>query len=355
MMTKAQMRGALFGVAILLAVMLCFRLGALYHEQQANMETTTEAQQGEVTAEVADSTQLFPFDPNTVTLKELISMGLNKREAVSIIKFRAAGKVYRIKEDLYTCYDISDSLYFRLEPYIVIGKEFQLEPRSTTTYKAKEKKSYLKPSKFLMDTVGAKYMVAIGALTRRQAAVFVKWRDLSGIYDIEEFRECYVVSDSIAKALEPYIIFTPREEVRSEPIDLNKADSATLRSVVGIGEKSVVAIIDYREKLGGFHSVEQLSELNVVTESNFELIIQQISCDSCDISKIDVNFASAEIMVRHPYFTRKAVRRLLKLRQLKGGWSTTEEIIKDNILDSLEAARLRPYLDFGVHNTRQYP
>ncbi|MFI3278782.1 MAG: helix-hairpin-helix domain-containing protein [Rikenellaceae bacterium] len=310
----------------------------------------------------SDTLKPFQFDPNTVELKELISMGLSRYEAVGIIRFRAAGKVYRIKEDLYSCYTVSDSLYFVLEPYISIAEEYRFKPKAKTQEYSSYKKSSLREAaipplqveRFCMDTVTAKYMVAIGALTPRQAAVFEQWRDLSGIYTVEEFARCYTVSDSLARALEPYIIFSkPRStKATKKLVDINKADSSELRSVFGIGEKSVVAIMNYREKLGGFYKIEQLSELNVITEQNFERIIKQISCDSCDISKIDVNFASAKRVVEHPYLSRKSARRLLKYRQLKGGWSTLEEIIEDNILTKEEAVRLRPYLEFRVQNSQ---
>ncbi|MFR9524059.1 MAG: helix-hairpin-helix domain-containing protein [Rikenellaceae bacterium] len=302
------------------------------------------------------------FDPNTVELRELMSFGLSRQEAVSIIRYRSYGKVFRIKEDLFTCYGVSDSLYYALEPYIVIADTFQYKNRyedrptsSKPTYNSSKRyeRKLLTPSPFLVDTVGVNYLMAIGALSRRQAEVFVRWRNLSGIYNMDELRECYVISDSIAYALEPYAIFTPPAAEVIELVDLNKADSATLRSVYGIGEKSVVQILSYRQKLGGFYSVDQLSELKVITESNFEKIIKQISCDSCDISKIDVNFASAKTMKGHPYITDKVLRRLLKIRELKGGWSTIEEMTQDEIFTGNEAARVRPYLLFGEFEPRE--
>ncbi len=355
-LTQKETRGV---IVMIILVSLIFGIRMFYNhiietKEQAAMLAVLKAHHIE-----GDSTTLFEFDPNTVTLAELRALGLSKNEAVSIIRYREYGKVFRIKEDLYTCYGISDSLYYCLEPYIAIADTFRLkhrdEYRSSYTsrrYHRTERK-LIKVSPFMVDTVGAKYLMAIGALSRRQAEVFVKWRDLSGIRNIEEFRECYVVSDSVATALEPYAIFTAKEQAKAKdlPIDLNKADSAELRSVYGIGEKSVGAIMEYRKKLGGFYSASQLSEIKEVTESNFDKILQQISCDSCDISKIDVNFATAKRINGHPYISARSLRRLLKIRELKGGWSTTEEMIEDDIFTPDEGARVRPYLVFGQFET----
>lgn len=293
-----------------------------------------------------DSVELRHFDPNTATLDDLLELGLSKHEAVSLLKYRAAGKVFRIPEDMALCYGISDSLYRRLAPWVRIGRKYAIAPEEYRTGRILPEP--LAPQPFRIDTVSVRYLRAIGALSKRQAEAFVRWRDLSGIYDMEELRDCYVVSDSVAAALEPYIIFPERKpRPIEEPVELNTADSAALRSVSGIGPKTVGAILAYRERLGGFLRAEQLAEVPGVTERNYEKILKQIYCDSCKIRKIDINFASPKELGRHPYIAPQVLRKLLKARQLKGGWSTAEELIEEHIMTRKEAARLAPYLQFG--------
>lgn len=293
-----------------------------------------------------DSVAMHRFDPNTATFDELRGLGLSKFEAVSLLKYRAAGKVFRIPEDLTLCYAISDSLYRRLEPWVRIGRKYAIAPERFRTGRILPEP--LEPQPFRIDTVTARYLRAIGALSKRQAEAFIRWRDLSGIYDMEELRACYVVSDSVAAALAPYVLFPERKAAPIErPVELNTADSAALRAVVGIGPRTVEAIMHYRERLGGFVRAEQLAEVPGVTERNYEKILKQIYCDSCKIRKIDINFASPKALGNHPYITRQALRKLLKTRQLKGGWSTAEEMVEQHILTREEAARLAPYLQFG--------
>lgn len=295
----------------------------------------------------ADTVELFAFDPNTIDYRGLRRLGLTQYEAASLLKYRAAGKVFRIPEDVATCYGLTDSLYFRLEPYIRIGRKYAVAPRSYR--RERVARALEEPGPFLVDTVSAVYLQAIGALSKRQAEAFVRWRDLHGIRDMEELRACYYVSDSVAAALEPYVRFTVRRDPLRDPVELNTADSAALRSVYGIGPRSVEAILRYRERLGGFCRVEQLAEIPQVTESNYEKIVKQIRCDSCEIQKIDINFASPHTLMGHPYMPPRIVRKLLRQRQLKGGWTTVGELVEDDILTSEEAARLAPYLRFGRH------
>ena len=216
----------------------------------------------------ADSVDLRPFDPNTVDYDGLRRLGLSKHEAVSLLKYRAAGKIFRIPEDVTLCYGISDSIYRRLAPYIRIGRKYAIAPRQYRTGRVVPEP--MPPTRFRIDTVGARYLRAIGALSKRQAEAFIRWRDLSGIYDMEELRACYVVSDSVAAALEPYIIFPERGAAPvDEPVEINTADSATLRGVVGIGARTVVSIMNYRARLGGF--------VRIVRRRNFGNYLKQDS------------------------------------------------------------------------------
>lgn len=333
------------GLMLFLPLAGVFVLGALLlkpRPEPQRAETLTVEQE-----QRCDSVKLFRFDPNTADYETLRRLGLTKREAVSLLKYRAAGKVFRIPEDVAMCYGFSDSLYLRLAPYIHIGRKYAIAPRSYR--RERVSRPLLEPEPFLVDTVSALYLQAIGALSKRQAEVFVRWRDLHGLRDMEELRACYVVSDSVARALEPYVRFAERQpDPLQQPVELNRADSARLHSVYGIGPKSVGAILRYRERLGGFYRVEQLAEIPQVTEQNYERIVKQICCDSCEIRKIDINFATPNELADHPYIPPRVLRKLLRQRQLKGGWKSIEELVEQHILTPEEAARLAPYLRFDA-------
>ena len=339
-------QGVLFVSLVLLVVLLATQAK---RREVPSAEPITSTATEEVTT--APTPSLRPFDPNTAQYEELITLGMSRSEAVSLLKFRASGKVFRIREDVALCYGISDSAYQVLKPYINIGAEYRITPREERSYPARERDTLTRiaPSPFRIDTVSVAYLRAIGAFTKRQAEAFIRWRDRSGFRDMEEIRACYVVDDSVATALEPYILFPERDLSPYEaPVDINSADSARLTEVVGIGAKTALAIVRYRERLGGFVRVEQLAEVKGVTESNYEKILQQICCKDVAIRKIDINFATPSEL-EHPYIGPKLVRKITKQRQLKGGWTCTQELVKENILTQEEAERLAPYVVYGVH------
>ena len=320
--------------------------------------------------------ELKAFNPNADEYEQLRVSGVPSNVAAGIVRWRSYGKVYRIKEDLTQVSGMTDSIYALLKPYISIADSLAPKPhferaakelvrQSADNRASQSTQQNFTPQKFRIDTVSSAYLTRWG-FSPKQADVVIRYRDASGgISSAEQFRRCYVVSEEMAERIIPYIIFsesgsesadTARVEEPSAPaekslVDINTADSVTLVAVDGIGAKSASEIIRYRKLLGGYHSVEQLTELKCITESNYEKILQQICCDSFVISKIDINFAGPKELERHPYVSAQALRRIIKHQKLKGGWSRIEEMTEDNILSEDEAKRLAPYLRFGLKAT----
>ena len=310
--TDQQYRGLLILLPIaIVLVAIAVALELLPDAEQVEVADLPAEQEvvddvGEV---VAEEVAFKEFDPNKFSYEELREAGLPKDVAVGIVRWRSYGKVYRVKEDLALVSGMTDSLYAVLKPFIVIDPSVAAKPK---VYERKERGEY-----------SAKK-------SQPEQSQLPK-------------------TDSLSK---PKPARAEPSFAHSEPlVELNSADTMALISVNGIGSKSAAEIVKYRDLLGGYHSVEQISELKCVTEQNYEKILQQIYCDSCEIRKIDINFAAPKVIARHPYVSVAALRKIIKQRQLKGGWSRIEEMVEDNILSEDEAKRLAPYLWFRLDAT----
>lgn len=64
----------------------------------------------------------FPFNPNTVSLSDLMRLGFSERQAQSIINYRVKGGRFRRPSDFAKSYVVADSVFKRLEPFIRIPK-----------------------------------------------------------------------------------------------------------------------------------------------------------------------------------------------------------------------------------------
>lgn len=56
------------------------------------------------------------------------------------------------------------------------------------------------------------------------------------------------------------------------PIDINDADMDELCSLPGIGETLALRILEYRSKIGGFSSMEQLLDIKGIGQQTYEEI-----------------------------------------------------------------------------------
>ena len=309
--TDQQYRGLLILLPIaIVLVAIAVALELLPDAEQVEVADLPAKQEvKEVNEAEVEEVVFKEFDPNKFSYEELREAGLPKEVAVGVVRWRSYGKVYRVKEDLALVSGMTDSLYAMLKPYIVIDPSVAAKPKE---YERKERGEY--------------------SAEKSQP---------------EQSKLPKTVSLSKPKPAKEESSF-----VHAEPlVELNSADTTALISVNGIGSKSAAEIVKYRELLGGYHSVEQISELKCVTEQNYEKILQQIYCDSCEIRKIDINFAAPKVIARHPYVSAAALRKIIKQRQLKGGWSRIEEMVEDNILSEDEAKRLAPYLWFRLDAT----
>ena len=64
----------------------------------------------------------FRFNPNTVSVEDLIRLGFSERQAQAIDNYRAKGGRFRRKADFAKSFVVEDSVYRRLEPFINIPR-----------------------------------------------------------------------------------------------------------------------------------------------------------------------------------------------------------------------------------------
>lgn len=70
----------------------------------------------------AAKAESFRFNPNTVTVEELVRLGFSPKQARSLDNYRKKGGRFRRKSDFAKSYVVSDTIFRRLEPYIDIPK-----------------------------------------------------------------------------------------------------------------------------------------------------------------------------------------------------------------------------------------
>ena len=140
----------------------------------------------------------------------------------------------------------------------------------------------------------------------------------------------------------------PRTEKFTEGtvVELNTADTTMLKKVPGIGSTFAKRIVSYRDLLGGFYSVAQLSEIYGIDEDRYASLAQWFSADTELISKILLNTISQDSLNRHPYINYSQSRAIMQLRRQKGKLTGWENLQLLNEFTEVDKIRLQYYMSF---------
>ena len=113
-------------------------------------------------------------------------------------------------------------------------------------------------------------------------------------------------------------------------LDINVADSTALVALPQIAEVMASRIHRYRNRLGGFVTMEQLFEVNGMSVERFEAIKPYLVLEQSEIVKINVNQDEFKTLLRHPYLEYEQVKAIVNHRERKGwikGWKELESLV----------------------------
>jgi competence protein ComEA len=228
--------------------------------------------------------RLHRFDPNTTDLHGWQSLGFSAKQAQSILNYRLKGGQFRKPEDLQKMYVVSAEAYQKLRPYIFI------------------------------------------AISTSQEALF-------NSNDNQEKKQWS--KDPVAKVL-------PLKPL----VEINQADTTALETIRGIGPAFAKRIIQYRDRIGGFHKKEQLMEVYGLDLVKFEEIKDQVLIDASLVKRLNVNTIRIEDLKNNPYIRYKQANAIIQYREQHGNYSTFDDLKKVIILSPQVLEQLSPYISF---------
>ncbi|MBR1652221.1 MAG: helix-hairpin-helix domain-containing protein [Alloprevotella sp.] len=237
----------------------------------------------------AAAAQPFPFDPNTADSATLLRLGLRPWQAHNCRQYVRKGGRWRSPEHFSRLYGLSREDFERLRPYIAIARD----------------------STSLLREAGRAEREA------RQAA----W----------ERRR-----DSL-RAL------SPEKLPAGSVVDLNRADTLLLRRIPQIGEWRAKQIVEYRERLGGFVAASQLREIEGMPAGVEEWFAVEKGFTP---RRINVNTATFQQLVRHPYLSYGQVKAIMQHRRTHGRLRSWKDVGLSPEFSDKDFQRLESYFCF---------
>ena len=192
---------------------------------------------------------------------------------------------------------------------------------------------------------------------RSKGGRFYKPEDLQRIYGLhndeyEKLKPYIKIESNTPKANKESVSSVPKDEIqpskisvpRYSIIDVNNADTTAFISLPGIGSKLATRIITFREKLGGFYSIEQIGETYGLPDSTFQKIKQWLKLDKPLVKKININTATVDEMKTHPYIKYSLANPIIAYRNEHGSFSKIEDIKKVMAVTEEIYKKIEPYL-----------
>lgn len=135
----------------------------------------------------------------------------------------------------------------------------------------------------------------------------------------------------------------PQKLAEGMTIELNFSDTTALMQVPLIGSGRAMQIIGYRERLGGYVSIDQLKEINHMPPE----ITRWFTVDtSAPIRKLRINHEDFNSLLAHPYLSYEQVKIIMNYRRKMGSIRSWEALSLSPEFSESDFKRLTPYISF---------
>jgi len=134
--------------------------------------------------------------------------------------------------------------------------------------------------------------------------------------------------------------YSPRYSV----IDINTADTTAFIALPGIGSKLAFRIVNFRDKLGGFYSVNQIGETFGLSDSTFQKIKQWLKLENTFLRKLNINTATVDELKMHPYIKYSLANPIVAYRNQHGPFTKLEDLKNVMVVTDEIYNKIAPYL-----------
>lgn len=296
------------------------------------------------------------FNPNTATREQLQAVGLTEGSVRSWLSYLRKGGKFKDWEAVEKFRALSAEERTSLKPYLLFDQESRQAPIEASTAAAPVMQN------FDPNQVDANTLQAMG-VPARVANNWVRFLASGGSFrQAEDIQKIYGLSETDFQRLLPYaqVTISATEDLAYEPantpqaydarptnviIDINQATAEQWQQLRGIGPAFSKRIVNFRTKLGGFHSVQQVAETYGLPDSVFQKISLQLR-PSPILHKLAINQATVEELAAHPYLRFSDARLLVNYREEHGPYSGAADLDKLYGLEEKTKVKLLPYLSF---------
>ena len=179
----------------------------------------------------------------------------------------------------------------------------------------------------------------------------MKFRSKGGTFrQPEDLHKIYGMPEDLFLRMAPFLVFSESENQAISTsklfkyIELNRADSAMLSSIQALRPYMVSRILKYRNRLGGFFQISQLSEVYGMNEGNLKEISVVLTIDTTAVRKLNINTCDFKEIMKHPYGGYVTAKAICKFREKYGLIRAIGELRQSAVIPDSCFWKIAPYL-----------
>jgi competence ComEA-like helix-hairpin-helix protein len=109
-------------------------------------------------------------------------------------------------------------------------------------------------------------------------------------------------------------------------IEVNSATAEEYEKLYGIGKVFAERIVTFRDKLGGFYSINQIKHVYGIEDSVFQKFKKNLTIKPAKIKKININTATFEELTANPYFFSTVAKQIIGYRTKVKPFASVDDI-----------------------------
>jgi DNA uptake protein ComE-like DNA-binding protein len=219
------------------------------------------------------------FDPNTVDINELVSIGLPKKIASNINKYRSKGGKFYHKEDLRRIYGMTDDIYHKLEPHI------QMKEKKRKWRVSNDQETFSKPKKEKLavtialgiNSADSAQLLVVDGIGPFYAGEIINYRNrLGGYNNINQLKELYRMDSAKFERMKKQLFL---DSIPLKKININTATFKQVLRHPYIDYETTKYIMNKRNKLGKYAALYQLKDEKYFPDELYNKLLPYLSLD----------------------------------------------------------------------------
>ena len=264
---KKERNGILLLSCLLLLLILFYQFSHLLKQESRTDFSSFEKALAELEYEQEPTIEkqkdsLFYFNPNTLSDKGWLVLGLPSTKLSVLRNFQKSGAIFKTKTDLKNCFAITDEFYEKVEKYISIP---EIKKTETPIIKIKKTKQIVE-----LNQADSLQLISINGVGPFYAKQILKYRkELGGFRNYDQLTKIWGLENLEIQKLKQQ---TSIDTLHIRKVNVNTIELEQLKLHPYLNYKQAKMILNYRKQHGDFKQVKDIRKIKPISPELFRKI-----------------------------------------------------------------------------------